>query len=92
MLLDEFYRCVQTNRDMKKVLFVLPSHDQLGNTGQKTGYWLEEFASPYYEFVDNGYDVTIASPKGGKPPIDPKSLQLENQTEYNQTSSYRSSS
>jgi putative intracellular protease/amidase len=67
---------------MKKVLFVLPSHDQLGNTGQKTGYWLEEFASPYYEFVDNGYDVAIASPKGGKPPVDPKSLQPENQTEY----------
>jgi putative intracellular protease/amidase len=67
---------------MKKVLFVLPSHDKLGDTGQKTGYWLEEFASPYYEFVDNGYDVTIASPKGGKPPVDPKSLQPENQTEY----------
>lgn len=66
---------------MKKVLFVLPSHDQLGNTGQKTGYWLEEFASPYYEFIDNGYDVTIASPKGGKPPVDPKSLLFENQTE-----------
>jgi putative intracellular protease/amidase len=65
---------------MKKVLFVLPSHDQLGNTWQKTGYWLEEFASPYYEFVDNGYEVTIASPKGGKPPVDPKSLQKENQT------------
>ena len=59
---------------MKKVLFVLPSHDQLGNTGQKTGYWLEEFASPYYEFVDNEYEVTIASPKGGKPPMDPKSM------------------
>lgn len=67
---------------MKKVLIVLPSHDQLGDTGQKTGYWLEEFASPYYEFIDNGYDVTIASPKGGKPPIDPKSLQEENQTEF----------
>jgi putative intracellular protease/amidase len=67
---------------MKKVLFVLPSHDKLGDTGQKTGYWLEEFASPYYEFVDNDYDVTIASPKGGKPPVDPKSLQPENQTEY----------
>jgi putative intracellular protease/amidase len=65
---------------MKKVLFVLPSHDQSGNTGQKTGYWLEEFASPYYEFVDNEYEVTIASPKGGKPPVDPKSLQKENQT------------
>lgn len=67
---------------MKKVLFVLPSHDKLGNTGQKTGYWLEEFASPYYEFIDNEYDVTIASPKGGKPPVDPKSLLIENQTEY----------
>ena len=67
---------------MKKVLFVLPSHDKLGDTGQKTGYWLEEFASPFYEFIDNGYDVTIASPKGGKPPVDPKSLQPENQTEY----------
>jgi putative intracellular protease/amidase len=66
---------------MKKILFVLPSHDQLGNTGQKTGFWLEEFASPYYEFIDNGYDVTIASPKGGRPPVDPKSLQPENQTE-----------
>ena len=60
----------------------MPSHDQLGNTGQKTGYWLEELASPYYEFVDNGYDVTIASPKGGRPPVDPKSLQPENQTEF----------
>ncbi|HKR72990.1 MAG TPA: type 1 glutamine amidotransferase domain-containing protein [Candidatus Nitrosocosmicus sp.] len=66
---------------MQKILFVLPSHDQLGNTGQKTGFWLEEFASPYYEFIDNGYDVTIASPKGGRPPVDPKSLQTENQTE-----------
>jgi len=66
---------------MKKVLFVLPSHDKLGDTGQKTGYWLEEFSSPYYEFTDNGYDVAIASPKGGKPPVDPKSLQPENQTE-----------
>ena len=66
---------------MKKILFVLPSHDQLGNTGQKTGFWLEELASPYYEYIDNGYDVTIASPKGGRPPVDPKSLQPENQTE-----------
>ena len=59
----------------------MPSHDQLGNTGQKTGFWLEELASPYYEYIDNGYDVTIASPKGGRPPVDPKSLQPENQTE-----------
>lgn len=69
---------------MKKVLIVLPSHDQLGNTGQKTGFWLEEFTSPYYEFIDNGYEVTIASPKGGKPPLDPKSTQKENQTESTQ--------
>jgi putative intracellular protease/amidase len=66
---------------MKKVLFVLPSHDQLGNTGKKTGFWLEEFASPFYEFIDNGYDVTIASPKGGQPPVDPKSNLEEWQTE-----------
>ena len=69
---------------MKKVLTVLPSHDQLGNTGQKTGFWLEEFPSPYYEFIDNGYEVTIASPKGGKPPVDPKSTQKENQAESTQ--------
>jgi putative intracellular protease/amidase len=66
---------------MKKVLIVLPSHDQLGNTGEKTGFWLEEFTSPYYKFIDNGYEVTLASPKGGKPPIDPKSLKKENQSE-----------
>jgi putative intracellular protease/amidase len=66
---------------MKKVLFVLTSHDQLGNTGKKTGFWLEEFAAPYYEFIDNGYDVTIASPKGGQPPMDPKSNLEEWQTD-----------
>jgi putative intracellular protease/amidase len=65
-------------------LVVLPSHDQLGNTGQKTGFWLEEFTDPYYEFIDNGYEVTIASPKGGKPPVDPKSIQKENQSESTQ--------
>jgi putative intracellular protease/amidase len=69
---------------MRKVLIVLPSHGQLGNTGQKTGFWLEEFTSPYYEFIDNGYDVAIASPKGGTPPVDPKSRQKENQTESTQ--------
>lgn len=58
---------------MKKVLFVLTSHDQLGNTGKKTGFWIEEFAAPYYTLIDNGYEVTIASPLGGQPPIDPKS-------------------
>ncbi|CAL2056909.1 type 1 glutamine amidotransferase domain-containing protein [Tenacibaculum sp. 190524A05c] len=58
---------------MKKVLFVLTSHDQLGNTGEKTGFWVEEFASPYYHLADKNVSITIASPKGGQPPIDPKS-------------------
>jgi hypothetical protein len=52
---------------------VLTSHDQLGNTGAKTGFWLEEFAAPYYVFKDAGADVTLASPQGGQPPLDPKS-------------------
>ena len=64
-----------------KVLMVLTSHDQLGNTGEKTGFWLEEFASPYYVFKDAGVDVTVASPKGGQPPIDPKSDDPANQTD-----------
>ena len=59
---------------------VLTSHDQLGNTGRKTGFWLEEFAAPYYVFRDAGVDLTLASPKGGQPPIDPKSDLLDNQT------------
>ncbi len=59
---------------------VLTSHDQLGNTGRKTGFWLEEFAAPYYVFQDAGVDLTLASPKGGQPPIDPKSDLPENQT------------
>ena len=63
-----------------RVLLVLTSHDQLGNTGEKTGFWLEEFAAPYYVFRDSGAQVTIASPKGGQPPIDPKSDLPENQT------------
>jgi putative intracellular protease/amidase len=58
---------------MKKVLFVLTSHEELGNTGEKTGFWIEEFAAPYYKLVDNGVQVTLASPRGGQPPIDPKS-------------------
>ena len=65
---------------MKKVLFVLTSHDQLGNTGHKTGFWIEEFAAPYYTLTDKGIDVTIASPKGGQPPIDPKSDLPESST------------
>jgi putative intracellular protease/amidase len=63
-----------------KILQVLTSHDQLGNTGRKTGFWLEEFAAPYYVFTDAGVEVTLASPKGGQPPIDPKSDLPENQT------------
>ena len=57
------------------------SLNQLGDTGKKTGFWMEEFASPFYEFIDNGYDVTIASPKGGQPPVDPKSNLEEWQTD-----------
>lgn len=63
-----------------RMLMVLTSHDQLGNTGRKTGFWLEEFAAPYYVFQDAGVQVTLASPKGGQPPIDPKSDLPENQT------------
>lgn len=64
-----------------KILMVLTSHDQLGNTGKPTGFWLEEFAAPYYVFRDAGVDITLASPKGGQPPIDPKSDDPGNQTE-----------
>ena len=63
-----------------KILMVLTSHDQLGSTGRKTGFWLEEFAAPYYVFRDAGVQLTLASPKGGQPPIDPKSDLPENQT------------
>jgi len=63
-----------------KILMVLTSHDVLGSTGRKTGFWLEEFAAPYFVFKDAGVDVTLASPKGGQPPIDPKSDLPENQT------------
>ncbi|HYQ38715.1 MAG TPA: type 1 glutamine amidotransferase domain-containing protein [Pseudomonas sp.] len=56
-----------------KILMVLTSHDRLGDTGHKTGFWLEEFAAPYYVFKDAGAQITLASPKGGQPPIDPKS-------------------
>lgn len=64
-----------------KVLIVLTSHDQLGNTGKKTGFWVEEFAAPYYEMADAGVQITIASPKGGQPPVDPKSALPEFQTD-----------
>lgn len=63
----------QKEKVMKKVLFVVTSHEKLGNTGEKTGYWTEELAAPYYELLDQGIEITIATPKGGEPPIDPKS-------------------
>jgi putative intracellular protease/amidase len=63
-----------------KILMVLTSHDTLGNTGRKTGFWLEEFAAPYFVFWDAGIELTLASPKGGQPPIDPKSDTPEGQT------------
>ncbi len=64
-----------------KVLMVLTSHSELGNTGHKTGFWIEEFAAPYYTLHDAGAAITIASPKGGQPPIDPKSAEPSAQTE-----------
>ena len=64
-----------------KILMVLTSHDQLGNTGKKTGFWLEEFAAPYYAFKDAGADVTLVSPLGGQPPLDPKSDEPDSQTD-----------
>jgi putative intracellular protease/amidase len=63
------------------ILMVLTSHDQLGDTGRKTGFWLEEFAAPYYTFLDAGAKVTVASPKGGQPPLDPKSDEPSAQTD-----------
>ena len=64
-----------------KILMVLTSHDQLGDTGKKTGFWLEEFAAPYYVFKDAGAEITLASPKGGQPPLDPASDTKDAQTE-----------
>ncbi|MDM0022252.1 type 1 glutamine amidotransferase domain-containing protein [Variovorax saccharolyticus] len=66
---------------MHKILMVLTSHNILGNTGRPTGFWLEEFTAPYYVFRDAGDHVTVASPKGGQPPIDPKSDDPGNQTD-----------
>jgi len=63
------------------ILMVLTSHDQLGDTGKKTGFWLEEFAAPYYVFKDAGATLTLASPQGGQPPLDPKSDEPDAQTE-----------
>ncbi|MFI0241344.1 type 1 glutamine amidotransferase domain-containing protein [Streptomyces sp. NPDC016845] len=64
-----------------KVLIVLTSHDKLGDTGRATGFWLEELAAPYYRFKEAGWDITLASPKGGQPPLDPKSNEPANQTD-----------
>jgi putative intracellular protease/amidase len=66
---------------MAKILIVLTSHDRLGDTGQRTGFWLEELAAPYYVFKDAGAEVTLASPQGGQPPLDPKSDDPDAQTE-----------
>lgn len=64
-----------------KILMVLTSHDTLGDTGEKTGFWLEEFAAPYYALKDAGAEITLASPKGGQPPLDPKSDAEDAQTD-----------
>ncbi|WBX70394.1 type 1 glutamine amidotransferase domain-containing protein [Tenacibaculum retecalamus] len=71
---------IEKSKTMKKVLFVLTSHEDLGNTGEKTGFWIEEFAAPYYLLKDKGIKITLASPKGGQPPIDPKSASPDFQT------------
>jgi putative intracellular protease/amidase len=68
---------------MKKILMILTSHKEMENTDSTTGVWLGEFTDPYYEFIDKGYEITLASPKGGKPPIDPLSLLTENITASN---------
>src|SRR6185312_2089467 len=68
---------------MKKILMILTSHKEMENTDSTTGVWLGEFTDPYYEFIDAGYQVTLASPKGGTPPIDPMSKLTENITASN---------
>jgi putative intracellular protease/amidase len=65
-----------------KILMILTSHDQLGATGRKTGFWLEELAAPYYAFKDAGAEIVLASPKGGQPPLDPKSDEPSAQTDF----------
>jgi len=65
-----------------KILMILTSHDQLGSTGRKTGFWLEELAAPYYAFKDAGAEIVLASPNGGQPPLDPKSDEPSAQTEF----------
>jgi putative intracellular protease/amidase len=76
-----FQRLHFLKEDGMNILMVLTSHDQLGNTGRKTGFWLEELAAPYFTFKDAGHRITLASPNGGKPPLDPKSNEASFQTE-----------
>jgi hypothetical protein len=64
----------KAREEQMKILMVITSHDQLGNTGRKTGFWLEEFAAPYFVFKDAEVQITLASPKGGQPPLDPKAI------------------
>ncbi len=71
---------MSSNEMPKKILIILTSHDRLGDTGEKTGFWLEELAAPYYVFKDAGHDLTLASPLGGQPPLDPKSSADDFQT------------
>lgn len=71
----------QNKKDMKKVLFVVTSHDKLGDTGEKTGFWTEELAAPYYALSDKGIEIDIATPLGGQPPVDPKSEDSSAETE-----------
>ncbi len=71
-----------TNPIIIKVLIILTSHSELGGTGKKTGFWVEEFAAPYYELADAGVEITLASPQGGQPPIDPESEEAVAQTEF----------
>jgi len=68
-------------QEFMKILMVLTSHDKLGSTGRKTGFWLEEFAAPYYTFKEAGAEIVVASPKGGQPPLDPKRNEPTLQTE-----------
>lgn len=70
---QEISSVAEQKESAPKILLVLTSHSELGNTGKKTGFWLEEFAAPYYFLKDRGVEITLASPKGGEPPIDPKS-------------------
>lgn len=82
---EDYLKLTRPRKDnTMKILMVLTSHDQLGNTGNKTGFWLEEFAAPYYVFKDAGAEVTLASPAGGQPPLDPKSDLPDFQTEHTQ--------